>query len=257
VEKLIKLVPHVLPVIGNKPSVPMMSDDERRLVVDELMAKLGFSWDELQGLCQALPHLEGSLRLLQRGISELRERFEGEDRDTQAENDAAAQDYEDQEARGEEKPRYRYLWYPERRIRRVELEFLQAYKDLVVEGLDHREGKRGPGESKGTPAAGRAAKPRVGGQPVGADAPGSDLASRPPSPGARAVAAAWELHEAGKPVSLRAACRLAKVDRPNLKERYPKEVKAILLLAAPDRTPRRRTGDPRTGGFDVIDDSEV
>jgi hypothetical protein len=105
VEKLIRLVPRVLPVIGSPPSVPVMSDHLRRHVVDKLMAQLTLSRDAWDGLCKALPDLDCKLRLLQRAIDDLGRRFDEEDREHQVEGNKLAQAYEDQVARGVENPR--------------------------------------------------------------------------------------------------------------------------------------------------------
>lgn len=77
------------------------------------------------------------------------------------------------------------------------------------------------------------------------------------TPPARAVAAAYDLKREGKPVSLRAACERAKVDRANLRKRYPQVVKVIEGMSLADRAPRRGFRDRRTGSPDAVDyDSE-
>jgi hypothetical protein len=73
------------------------------------------------------------------------------------------------------------------------------------------------------------------------------------TPGAKAIAAAYDLKKEGRPVSLNAACRRAKVDRANLRERFPEAVAAIKALSAPDRTPQRGVMDRRAGNLDAID----
>jgi hypothetical protein len=72
-------------------------------------------------------------------------------------------------------------------------------------------------------------------------------------PASRAVAAAHELHKAGKPVSVRAACRIARVDRKNLAARHPETIELIERLGEPDRTPRKGRIDPRTGNLDAYE----
>lgn len=90
---------------------------------------------------------------------------------------------------------------------------------------------------------------------IGLAASGSK--SRPPGdPAARAVAAAYELQKLGKPISIRAVCRKAGVDRNNLSENHPETVKLIEQLAEPDRTPRRGVVDRRTENLDAWDDPE-
>jgi hypothetical protein len=71
---------------------------------------------------------------------------------------------------------------------------------------------------------------------------------------ALALGAALDLKKEGKPVSLRAVCKRAGVDRKNLRERHPDTVRAIEALAQPDRAPRRGAHDRRTGNLDAIDD---
>ncbi len=76
------------------------------------------------------------------------------------------------------------------------------------------------------------------------------------TPPARAIAAAYDLQKEGKPVSLRAACDKAKVDRANLRRRYPDAVKAIEALSEADRAPRRGVWDRRTGDVDGWDSDD-
>jgi hypothetical protein len=49
-------------------------------------------------------------------------------------------------------------------------------------------------------------------------------------PGSRAMAAAVQLKKEGKPVSLNSACKLARVDRDNLRRNHPQVVQAIRQL---------------------------
>lgn len=75
------------------------------------------------------------------------------------------------------------------------------------------------------------------------------------TPGARALAAAYELQKEGKPISLRRACERAGVDRVHLRKKYPDAAEAIQRMAMPDRTLRRSARDKRTGNIDAVDDS--
>jgi hypothetical protein len=90
----------------------------------------------------------------------------------------------------------------------------------------------------------------------GAAAPPASGSRPAPTPPARALAAALDLQKEGNPVSLRAVCERAGVDRANLRSNYPDAVSAIRLMMAPDRTPKRGVRNVRTGGFDAVDDSE-
>jgi hypothetical protein len=74
------------------------------------------------------------------------------------------------------------------------------------------------------------------------------------SPSSRAIAAAYDLKKAGKRVSLKAACALANVDRGHLRKKYPEAVKAIRVIATPERTPNRGFRNRRTDDFDAYDD---
>jgi hypothetical protein len=76
------------------------------------------------------------------------------------------------------------------------------------------------------------------------------------TPGARAIAAAYALQKAGKRVSILGACRMAKVDRNNLKNKFPEVVKAIIAMGKPDRTPRSGVRDRRTGEVLAVDEGE-
>jgi hypothetical protein len=116
------------------------------------MDRITVPQDEWDRLCQALPEANCELRLLARVIDDLRRRFEEEDREHLEEGNALAQAYEDQVARGIEKPRYRYIWEPERRIHCTELDLLRSYLSLVVEALDLKEGERSDRETEGKSA---------------------------------------------------------------------------------------------------------
>ena len=76
------------------------------------------------------------------------------------------------------------------------------------------------------------------------------------NPGVKAVAAAYQLKKSRRPVSLKAACELAGVDRKNVSALYPGEVKLILSLSAPDRAARRGTIDRRTGNIEAVDEDD-
>lgn len=87
-------------------------------------------------------------------------------------------------------------------------------------------------------------------------ASGDEAPTRRLTPGARAIGAALDMQKEGAAVSLKAVCKRAEVDRPNLKRRYPDAVKAIQALAAPKQAPRRGTRDRRTGDIDGVVDPE-
>lgn len=73
------------------------------------------------------------------------------------------------------------------------------------------------------------------------------------NPAALAIAGAYELKTSGKPVSLKAACERAGVDRKNIQKRHPEVAKAIRAMSEPDRTIRPGTRDRRTGTADGVD----
>lgn len=74
------------------------------------------------------------------------------------------------------------------------------------------------------------------------------------TPGARAIAAAYELRLDKQPVSLNAACKKARVDRENLRENYPEAVEVIRALGLADQAPRRGVVDRRTGQIEAVDE---
>jgi hypothetical protein len=76
-------------------------------------------------------------------------------------------------------------------------------------------------------------------------------------PGARAIAAAYDLLSEGQPVSLRAACRRAKVDRGNLKKNYPEAVRMIEGLSLTQTGIRRGVLDRRTGVAHPVDEASA
>jgi hypothetical protein len=82
------------------------------------------------------------------------------------------------------------------------------------------------------------------------------------TPAGKAAAAAYELRRLGEPISLRAVCERAGVDRGNLRKRHPETVQMIKEMATPDRAPKRGTHDHRTeddhlgtGDIDAVDDA--
>ena len=75
-------------------------------------------------------------------------------------------------------------------------------------------------------------------------------------PAIRAVAAAYALLKAGKPVTIRSVCKAAGVDRKNLTAKHPETIKLIEQLGEPDRKPPSGKHDRRTGNLDALDDSE-
>jgi len=91
------------------------------------------------------------------------------------------------------------------------------------------------------------------------EAPTNSRAPEPlakPTPPARAIAAAYQLLREGKPVSLKAACKRAGVDRANLRKLHPEAVETIAKMAAPDRKPPRAIHDRRTGNSDALDETD-
>lgn len=74
-----------------------------------------------------------------------------------------------------------------------------------------------------------------------------------PNPGSKAIAAAIQLKNDGKPVSERAACELAGVDRKNVAKRYPYAVRMIKELAKPERAPQTGVRNRGRGNVDGID----
>jgi hypothetical protein len=76
------------------------------------------------------------------------------------------------------------------------------------------------------------------------------------NPGSKAMAAALQLKTERRPISIRAVCRLAVVDRTNLADQYPEVVKVIKKMAETDRTPRNGLRDRRTGNPDGIECTE-
>src|SRR5262249_22244184 len=77
--------------------------------------------------------------------------------------------------------------------------------------------------------------------------------SKPP---ARVIAAVYQLKLEGRPISLRAACERAGVDRKHLRARYPETAIMIQQLAKATRTPRRGKRDARTGALHAVDEPE-
>jgi hypothetical protein len=108
----------------------------------------------------------------------------------------------------------------------------------------------------GTPAVVETVRPLPPGDAEDHDADTSHEQSKRLTPGARVIAAAYDLRKSGQSVSLNAACKLARVDRASLRKRHPEAVAAIERIATADRTPRRGTRDLRTGDIDGVDDPE-
>jgi hypothetical protein len=75
-------------------------------------------------------------------------------------------------------------------------------------------------------------------------------------PESQAIAAALSLRKQGKPVSVRSACKIARVDRNHLAAKYPQAVEFIKKLAQPDRKPPMAEWDRRTRRLEAVDDSE-
>ncbi len=92
-------------------------------------------------------------------------------------------------------------------------------------------------------------------EPTAANSSGSKFKSRG-DPASRALAAALALRKAGKPVSVRAACEAAGVDRKNLAAKHPEAIEFIERLAEPDRQLRTGMRDRRTGNLEAQDDSD-
>jgi hypothetical protein len=90
-----------------------------------------------------------------------------------------------------------------------------------------------------------------------AGAPASGIKVKPPGdPASRAVAAAYALRKKGEPISVRAVCAAAKVDRKNLAANHPEIIELIETLAQPDRKPPSGQHDRRTATFEALDDSK-
>jgi hypothetical protein len=80
---------------------------------------------------------------------------------------------------------------------------------------------------------------------------------RPPGdPAARAIGAAIVLLKEGSPISLRAACKKAGVDRKHLSDKYPDAVESIKKLGAPNGVPPKGAVDRRTGNLECWDDPD-
>jgi hypothetical protein len=143
VDELIRLVPYVLPIIGEEPAasakVSFPTVPVRRDQIDELLAGIA-PWEEWVSLFQALPR-RAELELLARTIDGLRERFEAEDQQHQAELGACFEDCNAQRARGVKSARLRLPAPPERRIYREELDCIKSCLSLVTEVLDLKQGE--------------------------------------------------------------------------------------------------------------------
>jgi hypothetical protein len=137
----------------------------------------------------------------------------------------------------------------------------EAYQ-LTCAALDEVANRAGPNQAMLTALDDIAQRLSRWQAPAGpADGPGDAVPVEPAAPqigellpGARALAAAYQLKTQGKPVSLKAACELARVDRANLRANYPEAVEAIKKLGVADRAPRRGIRDRRTGDIDARDE---
>jgi hypothetical protein len=126
---------------------------------------------------------------------------------------------------------------------------LAALED-IVQMLSRWQAPPNEPEAASPPAA-----PREDEQPTTAPASGSTV--KPPGdPAIRAVAAALALRKHGKPVSVRAACTAARVDRKNLAANHPQTIEFIEKLAEADRKPPSGKHDRRTGILDGREDPE-
>jgi hypothetical protein len=141
VDELIGLTPYVLPIINEEPATPakiaFATDPTRRIRVDDLLEKL--AWSEWERLFRALPARACELELLARALDRLRDRFEEEEEQHQAELGACFGDYYAQRARGVKDARLLLLAAPERRVYREELELIRSCLASVVERLDQVE----------------------------------------------------------------------------------------------------------------------
>jgi hypothetical protein len=139
VDELIRLVPHVLPVIGEEPASPVLvavaTDYPRRLRVDDLVESVALPWEEWKSLLPVLPGHSCELEMLARALDGLRDRFDGEDELHQEELAAHIRDYNARVARGVKRARLRWPAPPERRIYREELDCLRSCLALVVEAI--------------------------------------------------------------------------------------------------------------------------
>ncbi|CAN5903275.1 hypothetical protein BH23PLA1_BH23PLA1_35630 [soil metagenome] len=76
------------------------------------------------------------------------------------------------------------------------------------------------------------------------------------SPPGKALAAAYDLKREGRPVTIKAACARARVDRSHLTNRYPEAVQLIKALGTPDRQLSRGWKDRETGTMEAWNDDE-
>jgi hypothetical protein len=270
VDKLIRLVPHVLPFIDRPPATPVTiafpTDYDRRIIVDELLSRIAITGAEWDIMFRLLPEHSCELRLLATALNELRERFKEEDRLHQEELDALAQAEEDARSRGVQSRRSRWLLKPERRIYSAELNCIESYLSLVREAFE----LKGSGGATASASATRDSTTtetietsRQTPPPQEDEQTQTTAAGNSMSPAARALHAALELKREGKSVSLRAACMRAVVDRVNLRRKYPDIAEVIKKMGTPDRKPRpglidRRHNDDnrQIGGLDAVDDSK-
>jgi hypothetical protein len=110
----------------------------------------------------------------------------------------------------------------------------------------------------GGPVAGPANPPPAEGRVAGPIAPGREASKGDLTPGSLVLAAAYELVKEGKPVSMRAACKRAKVDRGHVRDKYPEVAEAIDQMGTPDtdRVPRTYARNRRTGDIEAVADPE-
>jgi len=67
----------------------------------------------------------------------------------------------------------------------------------------------------------------------------------------KAIAAACELRKEGSPISIRAVCKRAGIDRKHFSEAYADIARTIEFMSQPDRAPKRGTWDRRKLDLEV------
>jgi hypothetical protein len=177
---------------------------------------------------------------------------------------------------GDARPRVVSLHWPDDTVTRVESDSVvthtsvqavstppPASKALAASGTEAPAPTERPPAGKAPAASGNEAPGNHEARPDDLTPAGNALAASgddgPPerlSIRGRALGAAADLKTEGRPVTLKAVCQRAKIDRGHLRERYPEVVRAIRTLGTPDRTPRPGTRDRRTGDIDGVDDPE-
>ena len=73
------------------------------------------------------------------------------------------------------------------------------------------------------------------------------------NPKDKAIAAMMDLQQKRQPISLRAVCTKAKIDRGHLVAKYPEVIKMIENLAGPDRVLKRGIFDQRNSNLDAFE----